>query len=114
MDVRAGNLSGGNKRKLVVSMALLGNPKITFLDEPSSGVDPISRRYLWKSFSLSARTKNSSMILTTHTMNEAESLCSRIGILIKGSFVAISSLNGLKKKYGKGYRAQVKAPPQSH
>lgn len=52
-------------------MAMLGNPKIMFFDEPSSGVDPISRRYLWKSFSLSTRTLNSSMILTTHTMNEA-------------------------------------------
>ena len=69
MKIRADKLSGGNKRKLVVSMAMLANPKIMFFDEPSSGVDPISRRYLWKSFSLLARQKDSSMILTTHTMN---------------------------------------------
>lgn len=69
INVRAGNLSGGNKRKLVVSLAMLGNPKIMFFDEPSSGVDPISRRYLWKSFTLATRSMNSSMILTTHTMN---------------------------------------------
>jgi ATP-binding cassette subfamily A (ABC1) protein 3 len=69
VKVKAGNLSGGNKRKLCVSMAMLANPKIMFFDEPSSGVDPISRRFLWKSLYLSARTKNTSMVLTTHTMS---------------------------------------------
>lgn len=57
IKVKAGNLSGGNKRKLCVSMAMLANPRIMFFDEPSSGVDPISRRFLWKSLTLSARTK---------------------------------------------------------
>ena len=71
IKVKAGVLSGGNKRKLCVSMAMLANPSIMFFDEPSSGVDPISRRYLWKSLSLSTRTKKTSMVLTTHAMNEA-------------------------------------------
>jgi ATP-binding cassette subfamily A (ABC1) protein 3 len=71
VKVKAGNLSGGNKRKLCVSMAMLANPKIMFFDEPSSGVDPISRRFLWKSLCLSARSKGACMILTTHTMSEA-------------------------------------------
>lgn len=91
VKVKTGNLSGGNKRKLAVSMALLANPKIMFFDEPSSGVDPISRRFLWKSLNLSSRTKDTAMVLTTHTMSEAESLCSRIGILIKGKFVTVAS-----------------------
>ena len=68
---RAGNLSGGNKRKLGVSMAMLANPIVMFFDEPSAGVDPISRRFLWKSLSLSTKEKGASMVLTTHTMNEA-------------------------------------------
>lgn len=69
--IKAGNLSGGNKRKLAVSMAMLANPKIMFFDEPSSGVDPISRRFLWKSLNLSSQTKDAAMVLTTHTMSEA-------------------------------------------
>lgn len=52
-------------------MAMIANPKIMFFDEPSTGVDPISRRFLWKSLYLSARTKDAAMILTTHTMSEA-------------------------------------------
>ncbi len=67
--MKAGNLSGGNKRKLCVSMAMLANPKIMFFDEPSSGVDPISRRFLWKSLYLSSKAKNAAMVLTTHTMS---------------------------------------------
>lgn len=69
VKVKAGNLSGGNKRKLAVSMAMLANPHIMFFDEPSSGVDPISRRFLWKSLYLSSRTKDAAMVLTTHTMS---------------------------------------------
>ena len=91
IKVKAGVLSGGNKRKLCVSMAMLANPKIMFFDEPSTGVDPISRRFLWKSLSLSVKNKKTAMVLTTHAMNEAESLCSRIGILIKGKFVEVAS-----------------------
>jgi ATP-binding cassette subfamily A (ABC1) protein 3 len=71
MNVNAGVLSGGNKRKMCVGMAMIGNPSIAFFDEPSAGVDPISRRFLWKSLSASAKSLNTSMILTTHSMNEA-------------------------------------------
>ena len=102
--VRAGNLSGGNKRKLCVSMAMLANPRILFFDEPSAGVDPISRRYLWKALSLAVKSFNTSMVLTTHSMNEAESLCSKIGILIKGRFVALDTPKNLTMQYGKGFR----------
>lgn len=111
IKVKAGNLSGGNKRKLCVSMSMLANPKIMFFDEPSSGVDPISRRFLWKSLSLSSRTKDAAMVLTTHTMSEAESLCSRIGILIKGRFVTVATPSELKLKYGKGFRVGIRYEP---
>lgn len=65
----ANNLSGGNKRKLVCAMSLIGCPKVEFLDEPTTGVDPVSRRSLFK---LLKQLENASMILTTHRMDEAE------------------------------------------
>jgi ATP-binding cassette subfamily A (ABC1) protein 3 len=70
-NVKAGVLSGGNKRKMCVGMAMIGNPEVVFFDEPSAGVDPISRRYLWKCLSASAKSKDTGMVLTTHSMNEA-------------------------------------------
>jgi ATP-binding cassette subfamily A (ABC1) protein 3 len=96
IDVKAGVLSGGNKRKMCVGMAMIGNPEVVFFDEPSAGVDPISRRFLWKCLTASAKEKNTAMVLTTHSMNEAESLCSEIGILIKGQFVCLDSPKMLK------------------
>ena len=96
MNVYAGVLSGGNKRKMCVAMAMIGNPKVAFFDEPSAGVDPISRRFLWKSLSAATASKKTAMVLTTHSMNEAESLCSRIGILIKGQFVCLDTPKALK------------------
>jgi len=111
MNVNAEFLSGGNKRKMVVGMAMIGNPQVMFFDEPSAGVDPISRRFLWRSLSISAKSKKTAMVLTTHSMNEAESLCSYIGILIKGKFVCLDSPQRLKDKYGKGFRINVTAFP---
>lgn len=106
--VKSHKLSGGNKRKLCVVMSLIGNPSLVFLDEPSAGVDPIARRYLWSILHSSALEKKRSIVMTTHSINEAESLCDRIGILIKGEFYCIDSPLELKKRYGKGYRAMVK------
>ena len=70
-DTKAKNLSGGNKRKLVCAMSLIGFPIIEFLDEPTTGVDPVSSRSL---FRLLKGLKDSSMVLTTHRMDEAVSL----------------------------------------
>ena len=65
----SGSLSGGNKRKLSVAMAMIGNPKIVFLDEPSTGMDPKARRFMWKVISrISTEKKESTVILTTHSM----------------------------------------------
>lgn len=107
INVKAGVLSGGNKRKMCVGMAMVGNPQVVFFDEPSAGVDPISRRFLWKCLAASAKSKKTAMVLTTHSMNEAESLCSEIGILIKGQFVCLDTPKMLKEKYGQGYRINV-------
>jgi len=78
------NLSGGNKRKLTVAIALIGGPSIQFFDEPTSGVDPISRRFLWNTIKQGLRINESAVVLTTHSMDEAESLCNKIGILVNG------------------------------
>jgi len=67
--VRSAKLSGGNKRKLCVTMALIGNPSLVFLDEPSAGVDPIARRYLWNVLHSANSEKERSIVLTTHSIN---------------------------------------------
>ncbi len=81
-DKQAGTYSGGNKRKLSVAIALIGNPKIVILDEPSSGMDPEARRFMWTV--LQKSKKGRVMILTSHFMEECEYLCSRIGIMVDG------------------------------
>ncbi|KAH9086660.1 hypothetical protein Ae201684P_000082 [Aphanomyces euteiches] len=72
----AGTLSGGNKRKLSVAIAMIGSPPIIFLDEPSTGMDPVSRRFMWDVIAaISTRSKESTILLTTHSMEECEALC---------------------------------------
>lgn len=66
----AGTLSGGNKRKLCVANALIGGPDIQFFDEPSTGVDPIARRFLWNTLTMGLKLRNSAIVMTTHTMDE--------------------------------------------
>jgi ATP-binding cassette subfamily A (ABC1) protein 3 len=102
---KSGNLSGGHKRKLVCAMSLIGCPSIEFLDEPTTGVDPVSRRSL---FNMLKRLEDSALILTTHRMDEAESLCDNIAIMINGRFVCYGSSGHLKSAYGKGYSICVK------
>lgn len=104
----ASQLSGGNKRKLCCAVSLMSNPTVEFLDEPTTGVDPIARRSLFK---MLKQLKNSSILLTTHRMDEAESLCDKIAIMINGKFVCYGSPSHLKQKYGQGYEIIVKPAP---
>jgi ATP-binding cassette subfamily A (ABC1) protein 3 len=84
-DKCAGTLSGGNKRKLSVAIAMLGNPPIVFLDEPSTGMDPEARRFMWDVITrISTKRKQSSIILTTHSMEEAEALSTKVAIQVDG------------------------------
>ena len=107
--VQAGTYSGGNKRKLSVAIALIGKPPIIFLDEPSSGMDPQARRFMWSVISdISLKRKNSSIILTTHSMEEAESLSSKLAIMVEGQIKTIGSVQELKNKYGRCFELEIK------
>ncbi|EAR97153.2 ABC transporter family protein (macronuclear) [Tetrahymena thermophila SB210] len=105
----AGTYSGGNKRKLSVAIAMLGNPPTVFLDEPSTGMDPAARRFMWSVISrISTKRKTSSVILTTHSMEEAEALSTRIAIQVEGILKCIGTVQQIKDKFGEGYEVEIK------
>jgi ABC-2 type transport system ATP-binding protein len=96
------NLSGGMKRRLNLAMALIHSPEIVLLDEPSEGLDPQSRRVLWK-FIRSLRDKDGkTVILTTHLMDEADRLSDRIAIIDHGKLLRLDTPHNLKKEIGEG------------
>ncbi|CAB1115344.1 ABC [Ectocarpus sp. CCAP 1310/34] len=138
----AGGYSGGNKRKLSVAMAMIGDPQvgnknretseakddgsstvvaelrelprlsIVFLDEPSTGMDPMARRFMWNVIMrIVTENKECAMILTTHSMEECEALCQRIGIMVGGRLRCLGTSQHLKTRFGKGFQleARVKA-----
>lgn len=96
------NLSGGNKRKLSVAIALCGQSKFVMLDEPTAGMDLQARRNLWNM--LRAYRNDRIIILTTHYMDEADVLGDRIGIMQNGRLVTVGSSLFLKRRYGVGYK----------
>ncbi|XP_031398981.1 ABC transporter A family member 1 isoform X1 [Punica granatum] len=103
------SLSGGNKRKLSVAIAMIGDPPIVILDEPSTGMDPIAKRFMWDVISrLSTRRGKTAVILTTHSMNEAQALCTRIGIMVGGRLRCIGSPQNLKTRFGNHLELEVK------
>eukprot|EP00842_Homolaphlyctis_polyrhiza_P003931 jgi/Hompol1/4539/HPOL_001790-RA len=95
-------LSGGEKRRLSIAIALLGNPAVVFLDEPTTGLDPEVRRLIWNIVNEARMTKT--VVLTTHSMEEAEALCQRIGIMAKGTLRCIANPIRLKEIYGSGFK----------
>ena len=105
-------LSGGNKRKLSVAISLLCNPQVILLDEPSTGMDPEARRFMWSIIHKTTKlSKNSSVTMTTHSMDEAETLCKRMGIMVNGEFVCLGKASEIKEKYGYGYEIDIRIKP---
>ncbi|XP_051123223.1 ABC transporter A family member 7-like isoform X3 [Andrographis paniculata] len=100
-DKKAGKYSGGMKRRLSVAISLIGDPKVVYMDEPSTGLDPASRTMLWKV--VRQAKQNRAIILTTHSMEEAEHLCDRLGIFVDGSLQCIGNPKELKARYGGSY-----------
>ena len=93
------------KRRLSIGISLVGDPRIVFMDEPTTGLDPENRRHLWE---VLARCRDKrSLLLTTHLMEEAESLCDRIAIITKGNLRTVGDQFKLKEIYGKGYFISV-------
>ncbi len=95
---KAGKLSGGWQRRLSIAMALVGNPKILFLDEPTLGLDVLARSELWDT--IRALKGKVTVILTTHYMEEAEALSDRVGIMKDGVLLAVGTVNELKSAVG--------------
>ncbi|KAL1203812.1 ABC transporter A family member 9 [Cardamine amara subsp. amara] len=106
--IRAGSYSGGMKRRLSVAVALIGDPKLVFLDEPTTGMDPITRRHVWDIIQESK--KGRAIILTTHSMEEADILGDRIGIMAKGKLRCIGTSIRLKSRFGTGFVTTVSFP----
>jgi ABC-2 type transport system ATP-binding protein len=100
-------LSGGQKQRLAIGIALLNNPKVLLLDEPTTGLDPGARREVWKILERLRRDFKTTMILTTHYMEEAEVLCERILIMDKGQFIAAGSLQELNSRHGEGDMIEI-------
>ncbi len=98
-NARVGKLSGGQKQRLAVACALVGDPEMLFLDEPTTGLDPQSRRQLWEIIR-SFRTQGRTVLLTTHYMDEAERLCDRVAIVDHGKVIALGSPQELISRLG--------------
>ena len=96
---KVGKYSGGMKRRVSIAMALVQDPRIVLLDEPTVGMDPQSRRAVWD-FVMELRDEGKTIVLTTHYMEEAEELCDRVGIIDHGRLIELGSPAGLKEKYG--------------
>ena len=112
-DAWVGKLSGGQRQRLAVATALVGNPKILFLDEPTTGLDPQSRRQLWdiiRSFQQAGGT----VLLTTHYMDEAERLCDRLAIVDHGQVIAEGTPADLIERLGGHHMVEFQASGTSN
>ena len=107
-DSISSTYSGGNKRKLSTALSFVGNPSIVFLDEPTAGMDAAARRFLWNCITEVVRLGRS-VILTSHSMEECEALCTRLVIMVNGKFVCHGSTQHLKNRFGSGYSLTVRA-----
>ncbi|EDM03818.1 rCG34577, partial [Rattus norvegicus] len=99
--------SDGNKRVLSTAIALLGEPTVILLDEPSTGMDPVARRLVWDAVGR-VRESGKTIVITSHSMEECEALCTRLAIMVQGQFKCLGSPQHLKSRFGSGYSLQAK------
>jgi ABC-2 type transport system ATP-binding protein len=111
-DAMVGKLSGGQRQRLAVATALVGNPKILFLDEPTTGLDPQSRRQLWEIIRNFQRG-GGTVLLTTHYMDEAERLCDRLAIVDHGQIIAGGTPSELIERLGGHHVVEFEASGNS-
>jgi ABC-2 type transport system ATP-binding protein len=104
-DARFGSLSGGQQQRLFVALALANDPQLVFLDEMTTGLDPASRRVAWELIRR-IREQGTTVVLVTHFMDEAETLCDRLVVIDAGTVVAEGSPQGLIDRYGGGVRVR--------
>ena len=104
---KARGLSGGYRRRLSLAIALMGEPSIVFLDEPSCGMDPVARRQMWTV--MESASRRCAIVLTTHSMEEAESVSTRLGIMSKGRMICLGTASQLREKYSNGLEVFVQA-----
>ncbi|XP_066151152.1 phospholipid-transporting ATPase ABCA3-like [Euwallacea fornicatus] len=107
LDKKVKELSGGNKRKLSTSIALIGDPPVVYLDEPTTGMDPATKRYLFNAL-CKIRDSGKTIVLTSHSMEECEALCTRLAVMVNGNFKCLGSTQHLKNKFAEGYTLTVK------
>ncbi|CAF4597867.1 unnamed protein product [Rotaria socialis] len=100
-------LSGGTKRRLHAAIALIGPPLVAILDEPTTGVDPNARQQMQEIF-LNAVKAKLTIILTSHSMDECERICNRLGIMVHGQLACLGTIQHLKSKFGQGYTIEIK------
>ncbi len=112
-DAWVGKLSGGQKQRLAVATALVGNPRILFLDEPTTGLDPQSRRQLWD-IVRAFQKKGGTVLLTTHYMDEAERLCDRLAIVDHGQIIAEGTPTDLIDRLGGHHVVEFEASGNSN
>jgi ABC-2 type transport system ATP-binding protein len=106
---RVGKLSGGQKQRLALACAIVGDPELLFLDEPTTGLDPQSRRQLWDLI-IELRASGRSVVLTTHYMDEAEKLCDRVAIVDHGRVIALGSPRELIASLGAEHVVEFTTP----
>ncbi|KAK7822634.1 hypothetical protein U0070_001982 [Myodes glareolus] len=100
-------LPAGIKRKLCFALSMLGNPQVTLLDEPSTGMDPRAKQHM-RAIRTAFKNKKRAALLTTHYMEEAEAVCDRVAIMVSGQLRCIGTVQHLKSKFGKGYFLEIK------
>lgn len=100
-------LSGGNRRKVSLAVALLGSPPTIYLDEPSTGLDPVASRLMWRLLSKIGASKHCAIILTTHNMLECEAVCTRVGVMKIGELVCLGDSMHLRSAHGTGFLLEM-------